>query len=94
MLLFKQPVFVFKAKGTRTTLPRPTGVKYNWAPKGLYHLQQMLYTILNLPNRFNIFTTKNCVIYVLDDHSLHIMPKIKLRICYHRQWSDWRYASQ
>ena len=37
----------------------------------------MLYTISNLPNRFNIFTPKNYAIYVLDDYSVHIMPEIK-----------------
>ena len=36
----------------------------------------MLYTISNLPNRFNIFTPKNYAIYVLDDYSVHIMPEI------------------
>ena len=37
----------------------------------------MLYTISNLPNRYNIFTPKNYAIYVLDDYSVHIMPEIK-----------------
>ena len=37
----------------------------------------MLYTISNLPNRYNIFTHINCAIYVLDDYSVHIMPEIK-----------------
>ena len=37
----------------------------------------MLYTISNLPNIYNIFTPKNYAIYVLDDYSVHIMPKIK-----------------
>ena len=37
----------------------------------------MLYTISNLPNRFNIFTPKNYAIYVLDDYNVHIMPEIK-----------------
>ena len=30
-------------------------------------LQQMFYTISNLPSRFNIFIPKNYVIYLLDD---------------------------
>ena len=68
---------MFKGKGSRTILHPPIGVKYNWASQGLYRLQQMLYIILNLPNRFNIFTSKNYGIYVLDDYSLHIMPEIK-----------------
>ena len=44
-----QPEFVFKGKGTRNTLQPPEGIKYNWAPKGSYPLEQMLYTISNLP---------------------------------------------
>ena len=51
-----KPEFVFKGKGTRTSLHPPDGIKYNWAPKGSYRLEQMLYTISNLPNRYNIFT--------------------------------------
>ena len=72
-----EPEFVFKGKGTRTSLHPPDGIKYNWAPKGSYRLEQMLYTISNLPNRYNIFTPKNYAIYVLDDYSVHIMPEIK-----------------
>lgn len=72
-----KPEFVFKGKGTRTSLHPPDGIKYNWAPKGSYRLEQMLYTISNLPNRYNIFTLKNYAIYVLDDYSVHIMPEIK-----------------
>ena len=34
--------FVFKGKGTRTSLHPPDGIKYNWAPKGSYRLEQML----------------------------------------------------
>ena len=66
--IIRQPEFVFKGKGTRTSVHPLIGVKYNWAPKGSY-LQQMLYIISNLPNRFNIFTPKNYAVYVLDDYS-------------------------
>ena len=59
-----KPEFVFKGKGTRTSLHPPDGRKYNWAPKSLYCLEQMLYTISNLQNRYNIFTPKNYAIYV------------------------------
>ena len=31
-----KPEFLFKCKGKRTTLHPPIGVKYNWAPKGLF----------------------------------------------------------
>ena len=72
-----KPEFVFKGKGTRTVLHPPKGIKFNWAPKGSYRLEQMLRTISNLPNRFNIFTPKNYAIYVLDDYSVHLMPEIK-----------------
>ena len=72
-----KPEFVFKGKATRTSLHPPDGIKYNWAPKGSYRLEQMLYTKSNLPNRYNIFTPKNYAIYVLDDYSVHIMPEIK-----------------
>ena len=72
-----KPEFVFKGKGTKTSLYPPDGIKYNWALKGLYRLEQMLYTTSNLPNISNIFTSKNYAIYILDDYSAHIMPEIK-----------------
>ena len=71
-----KPELVFKGKGTRTSLHPPDGIKYNWAPKDSYRLEQM-YTISNLPYRYNIFTPKNYAIYVLNDYSVHIMPKIQ-----------------
>ena len=72
-----KPEFVFKGKGTRTVLNPPEGIKFHWAPKGSYRLDQMLATISNLPNRHHIFTMKNYCIYVLDDYSVHIMPEVK-----------------
>ena len=63
------PEFVFKGKGTRTKLQPPAGIKYHWAPKGSYRLEQMLATISNSPNRYNLFTIKNFGIYVLDDYT-------------------------
>ena len=72
-----KPEFVFKGKGNRTSLHPPAGIKYNWAPKGSYRSEQMLYTISNLPNRYNIFTLKNYAIYVLNNYSVHIMPEIE-----------------
>ena len=72
-----KPEFVFKGKGTRTTLNPPEGVKFQWAVKGSYRLEHMLKTISNLPNRFNVFSAKNYAIYVLDDYSVHLMPAIK-----------------
>ena len=72
-----KPEFVFKGKGTRTSLQPPDGIKYNWAPKGSYPLEMMLYTISNLPSRYNIFTPKNRTIYVLDNYSVHIMLEIR-----------------
>ena len=72
-----KPEFVFKGKGTRIKLNPPDGIKYHWAPKGSYRLEQMLATISNLPNRHHIFTMKHYCIYVLDDYSVHIMPEVK-----------------
>ena len=71
------PEFVFKGKGTRTKVNPPANMKYQWAPKGSYRLEQMLKTISHLPNRFNMFTPKNYIIYVLDDYSVHLLPEIK-----------------
>ena len=70
------PEFVCKGKGTRTKLDPPDGIKFNWAPKGSYRLDQMLKNISNLPNKFNIFTPKNYAVYVLDDYSVH-QPEVK-----------------
>jgi len=72
-----KPEFVFKGKGTRTKLNPLDRIKYQWAPKGSYRLEQMLGTIPNLPNRHHIFTMKNYRIYVLDDYSVHLMPEVK-----------------
>ena len=74
-----KPEFVFKGKGSRlnSKMNPPEGVKFYWAPKGSYRLEQMLKTISNLPDRYNIFTAKNYCIYVLDDYSVHCMPEIK-----------------
>ena len=69
--------FAFKGKGTRNKLDPPHGIKFNWAPRGSYRLDQMLKTISNLPNKFNIFTPKNYAVYVLDDYSMHLMPEVK-----------------
>ena len=33
--------------------------------------------IKQLPNRFNMFTEKGYAIYVLDDYSVHLMPKVR-----------------
>ena len=55
----------------------PDGIKFNWAPKGSYRLDQMLKTISNLPNKFNIFTPKNYAVYVLDDYSVRLMLEVK-----------------
>ena len=45
------PEFVCKGKGTRTKLDPPDGIKFNWAPKGSYRLDQMLKNISNLPKK-------------------------------------------
>lgn len=37
------------------------------------HLEQILYTILNLSKRFIIFTTNCYAVFVLDDYSMYIM---------------------
>ena len=72
-----KPEFAFKGKGTRIKLNPPDGIKYHWAPKGSYRLEQMLATISNLPNRYHIFTMKHYCIYVLDNYTVHIMPEVK-----------------
>ena len=74
------PEFVFKGKGTRTHFQPPAGIKFHWAPKGSYRLEQMLAAISNLPNWYNPFTIKNFGIYVLDDYSVHLMPEVKANL--------------
>ena len=34
-------------------------------------------TILNLPNRYNMFSEKNVSIYVLDDYAVHLTPDVR-----------------
>ena len=69
--------FVFKGKGTRTTLDIPAGVHVQWAPKGSYRLETMLGTISHLENKYNMFSHKNYAVYVLDDYSVHISDDVK-----------------
>ena len=69
---------MFKRKGTRTQLQAPEGVSFQWAPKGSYRLDQMLQMVMSsLPNRFSMLTQKWLAIYVLDDYSVDLMPKIR-----------------
>ena len=64
-------------KGTQKKLNPQEGIKYRRVPKRSYHLEQMLGTISNLPNRHHIFIMKNYRIYTLDDYSVHIMAEVK-----------------
>ena len=38
---------------------------------------QLLDIIKQLPNRFNLFTEKGYGIYVLDNYSVHLRPKVR-----------------
>ena len=53
--------FVLKGTGKKplelTTTPN---VHYQWGPKGMYHLEQLLETTKHLLNCFNIFSYSNC----------------------------------
>ena len=66
---------MFKVKGTRTYLTPPKGVRYQWAPKRSYRIEQILGMIDKLPNQFNIITDQSFGIYVLDDYSVNLMPE-------------------
>ena len=71
------PEFVFNETGKRpATFDTPEGSHYQWAPKGSYRLEQLLVTINNLPNRFNIFNHAGFAIYVLDDYAVHLQPEL------------------
>ena len=73
-----KPEFVFKGVGTRTQLHPPEGIKFQWAPKGSYRIEQMLGTIKNLPKRStNLFMMKDYAIYVLDDYATHLIPEVR-----------------
>ena len=69
--------FVFKGKGTRTKLNRPSGIKFQWSESGSYRIDQLKQTIMNLPNRFNPFTCKDFGIYKLDDYAVHLMLEVR-----------------
>ena len=72
------PEFVSKWTGKRPPkLTTPPHVRYQWAPKGLYRLDQLLETIKHLPNCFNIFSHSNFAIYVLDDYAVHLIPEVR-----------------
>ena len=71
------PEFVFKGKGTRTKVNAPENMHYQWAPKGSYRLEEILKTIFYLPNPLNMFTPRNCAIYVLDDYSVYLLPEAR-----------------
>ena len=73
-----KPDFVFKGKGTtRTKLNPPSGIKFQWSESGSYRIDQLKQTIMNLPNRFNPFTSKDFAIYVLHDYAVHLMPEVR-----------------
>ena len=72
-----KPEFVFKDKGTWTHLTPPEGVIFCWSPKGSYRIEQILDMIDSLPNWFNMFTQQKFAIYVLDNYSVHLMPKVR-----------------
>ena len=69
--------FVSKERGMHTELHPLQGIKFNYAPKGSYRFEQMLHTISNLPNRYNILSPKNYAIYALDEYSVHLIPETK-----------------
>ena len=71
------PEFVFKGKGIRCMLYPPDGIKFYRAPMGYYRLDQMLKTIGICQHKFDIFTPKDYVGYVLDDCSVHLVPEVK-----------------
>ena len=68
---------MFKDKGTQTHLHPPAVVNYQWAPKGLYCIEQMLGMIKQLPKRINMFTEKGFAIYVLGDYVVLLTPEIR-----------------
>uniref|UniRef100_A0A0L8H005 Uncharacterized protein n=1 Tax=Octopus bimaculoides TaxID=37653 RepID=A0A0L8H005_OCTBM len=72
------PEFIFKGTGKRPSLLNalPT-MKYQWSPKGSYGSEQLLCTIENLPNRFNIFSHANSAIYVPGDYMVHLMAEVR-----------------
>ena len=72
-----KPEFVFEGKGIRTDIHPLESIDFNLASNRPYGLEQMLCTIFNLQNRFNIFTPKNHATYVLDNYSVHFIPEIK-----------------
>ena len=70
--------FVFRGIGKRPPqLTPPSGIKYQWAPKGSYCLGQLLEMISHLPNPLNMLTHQNYAIYVLDDNFVHLIPKVQ-----------------
>ena len=71
------PEFAFKVIGTQTKVSVPDTVKYQWSAGSSYRIDQMLKTISNLPNRYNLFIPKDFAIYVLDDYVAHLMPKVR-----------------
>ena len=72
-----KPEFLFKGKGTQIHLQPPAGVHTQFAPKGSYRLENMLATIGHLPNKKNLFTASGCVLYILDDYSVHVTEEVK-----------------
>ena len=72
-----KPEFAFKGKGKRTKLNSPSGIKAQWSESGSYRIDQLKQTIMNLPNRFNPFTSKDFAIYVLHDYAVHLMPEVR-----------------
>ena len=54
-----------------------SGIKYQQAPKGSYHLEQLLEAISHLRTRFNMLTHQKYAIYILDDYVVHLLPELR-----------------
>lgn len=69
--------FVFKGKGLRVKVNPPNGVTVQWAEKGSYRLEHMVKFIERLPAKPVALFPKRRSIYLLDDYSVHLDPKLE-----------------
>ena len=64
-------------------------------PNAILSFRAIVKNYWNLPNKFDIFTPKDYVVYVLDDYSVHLMPEVKEAFSHHyRWWYNRGYTNQ
>ena len=69
--------FCFKGVGSRTKLSPPDGVAFHWTQKGSVRKETLVEIIKHLPNKRNVFSEKDFILYSMDDYAAHLEPAVR-----------------